>query len=172
VSTPAVVRLDGAATRARIGALSSVLADCVDGGASVGFLAPLTDERSRAFWTAVADSVDVGQTVLLVAGSGDDVDGTVQLRLVPMENQPHRAEVAKLLVHRRARRQGLGERLMGAVEAAASALGRTLLTLDTASDEADRLYRRLGWTAAGAIPGYALMPDGSPCATTFFWKVL
>jgi GNAT superfamily N-acetyltransferase len=88
------------------------------------------------------------------------------------ENQPHRGDLAKMLVHRRARRLGVGAALLGAAEAGARAAGKTLLVLDTASDDAERLYERGGWQRCGVIPGYALLPDGPPCATTYYFKFL
>jgi len=121
----------------------------------------------------VARAVGCGERVLLAARDATGaICGTVQLVPAPQENQPHRAEVSKLLGHRGARRGGAGALLMREVERAALALGRTLLTLDTATPEADRLYQRLGWTLAGPIPGYALNPDGSRCETRFYWKEL
>lgn len=158
----------------RIPGLSAVLIDCVEGGASVSFLAPLARETADAFWRGVAAGVAAGERVLLVAedrASGAIV-GTVQLVLAQPENQPHRADIAKMLVHRRARRQGLGAALMRAAEAAALAAGRTLLVLDTASGDAERLYERSGWVRVGLVPDYALLPDGRPCDTTFFYKSL
>jgi GNAT superfamily N-acetyltransferase len=144
------------------------------GGASIGFMAPLTREKADAFWWGVTESLEAGERILLVAedqGSGAIV-GTVQVVLGQPENQPHRADVAKMLVHRRARRQGLGAALMRAAEDAARAAGKTLLVLDTAGSDAERLCERLGWTRAGLVPGYALMPDGRPCDTTIFYKTI
>lgn len=134
---------------------------------------PFDLEDATAYWRRVLRDVESGATLLLGA-AGDRVDGTVQLRLEMPPNQPHRAEVAKLLVHRRARRRGLGEVLLAAAEAEARRRRRTLLVLDTITgSEAERLYRRTGWTLAGAVPGYALMPTGSePRATAIFWKRL
>jgi GNAT superfamily N-acetyltransferase len=152
--------------------LADLLIDCVDGGASVSFMQPLTPERALAFWQRVAAGVAAGERVLLVAEDGAGVIvGTVQLLLDLPENQPHRADVAKMLVHRRARRQGLAERLMRAAEDAARDAGRTLLVLDTVTGgDAERLYTRLGWQRVGVIPEYALWPQGGPCATTFFYR--
>jgi GNAT superfamily N-acetyltransferase len=152
--------------------LADLLIDCVDGGASVSFMQPLTPERALAFWQRVAAGVAAGERVLLVAEDGAGVIvGTAQLILDLPENQPHRADVAKMLVHRRARRQGLAERLMRAAEDAARNAGRTLLVLDTVTGgDAERLYTRLGWQRVGVIPEYALWPQGGPCATTFFYR--
>lgn len=153
-------------------ALADVLVDCVDGGASVSFMHPLTDDRALAFWRRVADGVARGERQVFVAEDARGIVGTVQLVLDQPENQPHRAEIAKMLVHRRGRRQGLGQALMRAAEDAARAAGKTLLVLDTGDDTAARLYERLGWRPAGRIPGYALMPRGGPCDTTFYYREL
>jgi GNAT superfamily N-acetyltransferase len=153
--------------------LVDVLIDCVEGGASVSFMHPLSRERAQAFWRGVAEDVSAGGRALFVALDPSGVCGTVQLLLDQPENQPHRADVAKMLVHRRVRRQGLGAALMRAAELSARQLGKTLLVLDTATGgDADRLYRRLGWTPVGDIPGYALLPRGEPCGTTVFYRTL
>ena len=158
---------------AQLEALTDVLIDCVEGGASVSFMLPLTRERATAFWRRVANGVAAGERMLLVAEDAQGICGTVQLLLDLPENQPHRADVAKMLVHRRARRQGLGAALMRAAEAAARDCGRTLLVLDTVTGgEAERLYTALGWQRVGAIPRYALMPDGEFCSTTVFYREL
>jgi GNAT superfamily N-acetyltransferase len=157
---------------AQIEGLVDVLIDCVEGGASVSFMWPLTRERARAFWQRVARGVTAGERVLVIAEDAEGVCGTVQLILDQPENQPHRADLAKMLVHRRARRRGLGAALMRAAEAAARDCGKTLLVLDTASDDAERLYEREGWVRVGVIPGYALLPHGGPCATTYFYRNL
>lgn len=158
---------------AEIAALSEVLIDCVEGGASVSFMLPLTRERAEAFWRNVAADVVAGARALLVAEDADGICGTVQLVLDLPENQPHRAELVKMLVHHRARRRGLGAALMRAAEAMALDCGRTLLVLDAVTGDAgERLYSRLGWTRVGVIPRYALMPDGRPCATTYFYRDL
>lgn len=159
-------------TEAELNALADVLIDCVDGGASVSFMQPLTPERARAFWRHVADGVARGERELLVAEDDAGIVGTVQLVLAQPENQPHRGEVAKMLVHRRARRHGLGALLMKGVEQRARDHGKTLLVLDTSSPEAERLYTRCGWLRVGTIPGYALLPDGTPCGTTYFYRAL
>ena len=131
----------------QIDELADVLIDCVEGGASVSFMHPLSRERAVAFWR-------------------------VQLVLDQPENQPHRADLSKMLVHRRARRQGLGGALMRAAEATARDCGKTLLVLDTASDDAERLYERQGWVRVGVVPGYALLPQGGLCGTTFYYREL
>jgi GNAT superfamily N-acetyltransferase len=156
-----------------IAGLSALLIDCVDGGASVSFMHPLTRERAELFWRKVGADVAAGARALLIAEDGTGICGTVQLVLDLPENQPHRAELVKMLVHRRARRRGLGEALMRAAESMALDCGRTLLVLDAVTgDDGERLYARLGWTRVGVIPRYALMPDGAYCATTFFYRDL
>jgi GNAT superfamily N-acetyltransferase len=158
---------------AQIGALADLLIDCVEGGASVSFMHPLTRDRAVAFWRRVAEGVAAGARALLVAEDGRGVCGTVQLVLEQPENQPHRADLSKMLVHRRARRQGLGAALMRAAEATARECGKTLLVLDAVTGgDAERLYGRLGWVRVGVIPGYALMPRGEPCSTTVFYRNL
>jgi len=158
---------------AQIDGLADVLIDCVDGGASVGFMHPLTRERALAFWRRVAQGVAAGERALLVAEDAQGLCGTVQLVLDQPENQPHRADLSKMLVHRRIRRQGLGAALMRAAEATARDCGKTLLVLDAVTGgDAARLYERLGWVRVGSIPGYALMPQGGPCSTTVFYREL
>ncbi|BET11254.1 GNAT family N-acetyltransferase [Pandoraea sputorum] len=181
-----IERLDGDQALAAIDALTDVLIDCVEGGASVSFMLPLTRERATAFWRKVAASVDRGERVLLVArhkahgapdapGAQNDgaIVGTVQLILDLPENQPHRADVAKMLVHRSARRQGVAAHLMAALDDVARAFERHVLVLDTVTGgDAERLYQRSGWQRAGDVPKFALMPDGGFCATTFYYKHL
>src|SRR5205809_4468878 len=153
--------------------LANVLADAVDGGASVGFVAPFTPDDAARWWRSVAADIDAGKVILLTAREGDRVVGTVQLRLAPLPNSRHRAEVAKLLVHRDVRGRGIARRLLAALERIARREGRTLLVLDTISgSEADHLYRTLGWTAVGSVPNYAAMPDGALAATTYFYRDL
>lgn len=169
-----VRRLTAPEAGERTAGLSAVLIDCVDGGASVGFMAPLAPARADRFWRSVAEGVAAGDRMLFVAedGGSREIVGTVQIVLARPENQPHRADVSKMLVRRSARRRGVGGDLMRAAEAAARAAGRTLLVLDTASGDAERLYQRSGWTRVGVVPGFALMPDGAPCDTTIFYKTL
>jgi GNAT superfamily N-acetyltransferase len=152
--------------------LADVLIDCVEGGASVSFMHPLPRDRAVAFWRGVAQSVAAGERALLVADDAHGLCGTVQLVLDQPENQPHRADLSKMLVHRRARRQGLGAALLRAAEATARECGKTLLVLDTASDDAERLYERVGWQRVGVIPGYALLPQGGLCGTTVYYRNL
>lgn len=156
-----------------IDALAEVLMDCVEGGASVSFMQPLTRERAAAFWRKVADGVRAGHRALLVAEDDQGVCGTVQLIFDLPENQPHRADLAKMLVHRRARRKGLGAALMRAAEQTARDCGKTLLVLDAVTDgDAARLYAKLGWVRVGDIPNYALYPQGGYCSTTYFYRNL
>ena len=153
--------------------LAAVLFDCVAGGASVSYLAPFSQEQARGAFEDVAAEVEQGRRLLLAAFADGDLVGTVQVILALPPNQPHRAEIAKLLVRRSARRRGIAELLMERAEAEARAEGKTLLVLDAVTDgDAARLYERLGWTKVGVIPGYALYPDGRPCDTTVFWKAL
>jgi GNAT superfamily N-acetyltransferase len=153
--------------------LCDILIDCVAAGASVGFLAPLAPADADAYWERVERTAVAGRCLLLVGTlSGDIVEGTVQLDFDTFPNQRHRATVSKLLVHTAARRQGLGAALMAAAEQAALEAGRWLLTLDTATGDAERLYARMGWQPAGAIPDYAMNPDGTLTATTSPWRRL
>lgn len=157
-----------------VDALAEVLIDCVQGGASVSFMWPLSREKAQAFWWDVAQGVASAERVLLVAQQADGgIVGTAQLVLGLPENQPHRADVAKVLVHRRARRQGIAQRLMAAIDDEARREGRSVLVLDTVTGgDAERLYARSGWQRVGEVPRYALMPDGAWCSTTFFHKQL
>ena len=154
-------------------ALADILIDCVEGGASVSFMAPLARAKAEAFWQGVAAGVASDDRILLVAFDGAAIVGTVQLLLRQPENQPHRADIAKMLVTTQARRRGIGAQLMRAAEAEARGAGKTLLVLDTVTaSDAARLYERLGWIRVGEIPGYALWPDGRPCPTTYYYKPL
>jgi GNAT superfamily N-acetyltransferase len=156
-----------------IAGLADVLIDCVQGGASVSFLWPISQAKASGYWRGLATEVLRGECLVLVALDRDArIVGTVQLLLKLPENQPHRADLAKMLVHRSVRRRGVGALLLRAAEAAALAAGRTLLVLDTASKDAERLYARSGWQRVGEIPGYALWPGGGLCATTVFYKSL
>ena len=153
--------------------LSDVLIDCVEGGASVSFMLPMSRAKADAFWQGASASVARGERVVLVAEDPEGtIVGTVQVILAQPENQPHRGDLAKMLVHRHARRQGIGAALLVAAERAAQEAGKTLLVLDTASEEAARLYVRHGWQRCGQIPDYALWPDGGFCATTIYFKSL
>ena len=152
--------------------LAELLIDCVEGGASVSFMLPLSMDRALAFWQGVGAGVARGERALFVAEDESGIVGTVQLVLEQPENQPHRADLSKMLVRRSARRRGLGEALMRAAESAARECGKSLLVLDTASADAERLYARLGWQRCGSVPGFALLPHGGLCATTFFYREL
>jgi GNAT superfamily N-acetyltransferase len=166
-------RLDAVEAREHLDGLAAVLADCVAGGASVSYMSPFSHDDARAAFEGFVADAERGGRVLLAAFDGGRVVGTVQVVLSTPPNQPHRGDVAKLLVHRSARRRGVAQRLMERAEAEALAEGRTLLVLDTVTgDNAERLYTQLGWTRVGVIPGYALFPDGRPCATTVFYKEL
>ena len=164
--------LDAADALACSAQLARVLVDCVEGGATVSFMLPLSHDKALQFWHKVAASIGRGERTLIVAEDGDGILGTVQLITDMPENQPHRADVAKLLVSQRARGAGIGARLMAAVEAAARSQGRTLLVLDTANATAERLYARLGWQRVGVVPDYAQLPAGGLCATTLYYKRL
>jgi GNAT superfamily N-acetyltransferase len=156
-----------------IDALADVLVDCVAGGASVSFMWPLSRERAQAFWRGALADAARGERVIVVAERGGEIIGTAQVILSLPENQPHRGEVAKVLVKRAARRHGLGARLMEAVETEALRRGKTVLVLDTVTGgDAERLYTRGGWQRVGVVPNYALTPGGEPCGTTFFYKAL
>ncbi len=153
--------------------LGDLLIDCVEGGASVSFMLPMSRAKADAYWQSIAAGVAQGERLLFTAEDADHtILGTVQIILAQPENQPHRGDLAKMLVHRRARRLGVGAALLTAAEAGAYRAGKTLLVLDTANPDAERLYRRHGWQYCGQIPDYALMPDGPPCATTIFYKML
>lgn len=173
MAAPWTVRRLHALDEAQIDGLASVLIDCVEGGASVSFMHPLPRERAVAFWRTVGRGVAAGGRALLVAEDARGICGTVQLVLDVPENQPHRADLCKMLVHRRARRTGLGAALLRGAEAMARDCGRNLLVLDAVTGgDAARLYARHGWVRVGDIPRYALMPDGAPCSTTVFYRDL
>jgi GNAT superfamily N-acetyltransferase len=166
-------RLESTEMHAQLDGLAAVLVDCVAGGASVSYLTPFSHEQARGAFEAVAAEVEQGRRLLLGAFAEGQLVGTVQVILALPPNQPHRGEIAKLLVHRSARKRGIAQLLMEHAESEARAEGKTLLVLDTVTgDAAERLYARLGWTKVGVIPGYALYPDGRPCDTTVFWKAL
>lgn len=169
-----ILELTGEQAHQRVPELAAVLSDCVQGGASVGFMWPLEPGRAERFWQGVADAVLAGERHLFVAmGDSQRICGTVSLVTGLPDNQPHRGDVSKMLVHRRARRQGVAEQLLLALQARAVSLGKTTLVLDTVTgSDASRLYERLGWQRAGDIPNYALMPDGAPCSTSYYFKSL
>ena len=151
--------------------LADLLIDCVEGGASVSFMHPLAWDRANEFWRRISSEVAQNRRALLVAEDSEGICGTVQLVFDLPENQPHRADLAKMLVHRRARRKGIGTALMQAAEVTARECGKQLLVLDAVTGgDAERLYTSLGWVRVGEIPGFALMPNGQICGTTFFFR--
>jgi GNAT superfamily N-acetyltransferase len=171
-SPPAIRRLERVSDH-QVAQLADLLIDCVAGGAPVTFMHPVSPQKAEAFWRGVAAGVASGSRALLVAEDESGVVGTVMLVLDLPENQPHRAEIAKMLVHARARRRGIGAALMRAAEATAVECGRTLVVLDTATgSDAERLYARLGWQRVGEIPDFSLTPHGGMTATTYFYRVL
>jgi GNAT superfamily N-acetyltransferase len=169
---PLTIRRLIALDETTIAGLAAVLADCVEGGASVSFMSPLTEARAANFWREQVGDVASGERIIFVAEDAEGIAGTVQVVAAGSENQPHRADIAKMLVHRRARNKGAGASLMRAAEDAARAAGKTVLVLDTASPEAERIYLKLGWVFAGEIPDYALLPQGGLCATRLYYRKL
>jgi GNAT superfamily N-acetyltransferase len=168
-----VSRLNAADARQSLDALGAVLADCVEGGASVSFMAPFSKSDAAAFFEKLLPEVERGDRILLAAYDGSQLVGTVQVITATPPNQPHRGDIAKLLVHRSARGQGVAALLMQHAEEFARGAGKSLLVLDTVTGgDAERLYQRLGWTKVGVIPNYALFPDGRFCDTSVFWKAL
>ena len=157
-----------------VDALADVLIDCVEGGASVGYMLPLAREKALGFWRGVAEGVARNERVLLIAENrAGEILGTVQLIVAQPDNQPHRADVGKMLVCRKARRQGIAQRLMAAVEDVARDEGKSVLVLDTVTGgAAEGLYEKAGWQRVGVVPKYALMPDGEFCATTIYYRHL
>lgn len=170
MNTASIEELRGTWPAEAIEGLADVLIDCVEGGASVSFMWPMTRAKAVAFWEGMAAKAARGEAITLFVRDGEGICGTVTLAAGLPENQPHRADISKLLVRRRARGRGFGEALMRAIDVVAAREGKTLLVLDTASAAAEHIYRKLGWTECGVIPGYALNPDGSPCDTVVFWK--
>jgi GNAT superfamily N-acetyltransferase len=166
-------RLQPGELREHVDGLAAVLHDCVAGGASVSYMEPFSPDDARDAFAGFAAEAEEGRRLILAAFADGILVGTVQVILTLAPNQPHRGEVAKLLVHRSARGRGIASRLMEHAEAAAHAEGKTLLVLDAVTDgDAARLYDRLGWTTVGVVPNFALYPDGRPCDTTYFWKAL
>ena len=168
-----IERLTPPVAESDIRSLAGLLVDAVESGAAVSFLAPLTLERAEGWWREIF-SASTTRAIVLVARDHEGIVGSVQLHPAWAPNQPQRAEITKLLVHRRGRRAGLGERLMSAIESAAREAGFGLLTLDAKRGEAaERLYRRRGWIHAGTIPRFALDPDGTtPHDAVIFYKEL
>jgi len=166
-----ILQLTATNARRHVGELGDVLLDCVKGGASVSFMASLTKAEADSFFEKAVDAVERAERILLAAFDDSQLVGTVQILTAMPPNQPHRADVAKLLVRRSARGHGVGKQLMDRVERVSRDAGKTLLVLDTATgDTGERLYTALGWNRLGVIPNYALYPDGSRCDTTIFWK--
>ncbi|WP_315836451.1 GNAT family N-acetyltransferase [Bradyrhizobium prioriisuperbiae] len=158
---------------ADVAQLADVLIDCVDGGASVSFMQPLSPDKARAFWRGQTHDITDSKRIVLVARDAKGIIGTVQVICAQPDNQPHRADIAKMLVHRRARKRGIGAKLMRSAEDAARAAGKTLLVLDTVTGgDAERLYARLGWVFVGIVPDYALWPQGGLCSTSFYYRKL
>jgi GNAT superfamily N-acetyltransferase len=153
--------------------LAEILKDCVEGGASVNFVLPFPIQQARAYWSARLEGKAANDLRLFGSFIDDELVGTVQLVLAGQPNGQHRAEISKMLVHRSARRKGLGRALLDIAEAEARQQGRTLLLLDTARDSAgEKLYRACGWQAFGVVDGYALNVWGKPEPAVFFSKVL
>ncbi|WP_291567424.1 GNAT family N-acetyltransferase [Bradyrhizobium sp.] len=168
-----IISLSAPVAQPALEQLADVLVDCVEGGASVSFMSPFSRDSALGFFRKVERSVAAGDTVLLAARLDGTIVGTVQLGLDTPPNQPHRADIQKMLVHRSARGRGIGAALMAEVEEEARRCGRWLLVLDTVPGEnGHRLYLRAGWTQSGIVPDYALFPDGRPCDTAFMWKRL
>jgi GNAT superfamily N-acetyltransferase len=168
-----IISLDAPVGESALDQLAVVLVDCVEGGASVSFMSPFSHQEALAFFRKVAGSVASGDTVLLAARLDGRIVGTVQLGLDTPPNQPHRADIRKLLVHRAFRGHGVGDALMAQAEEEARRRGRWLLVLDTVPGEnGHRLYLRAGWTETGLVPNYALFPDGRLCDTAIMWKRL
>ena len=174
MTDPVRIRLLETLGNREIRELSDVLIDCVEGGASVSFMLPMTRDKAENFWRNVAAGVVRGDRVILAAEDAEGtIVGTVQVVWAQPENQPHRGDIAKMLVHRRARRLGVGATLLAAAERSALSNGKTLLVLDTVTGaDAERMYVREGWQRCGVIPDYALWPNGGFCATTVFFKQL
>ena len=172
MSMPRIRSLDSIGERELAG-LCDVLIDCVEGGASVNFMWPMTRAKAETYWRGVADSLARNERAVVIAeDERGEILGTAQAVWAPQENQPHRADLSKMLVRRNARRHGVGALVLAAAEAAAREAGRTLLVLDTASAEAERLYERGGWQRVGTVPRFALLPNGPYCSTVIFYKDL
>ena len=167
---PAIRRVERLDDR-EIAQLAEILVDCIDGDAGVSFLHPLAPGKAEAFWRDVAAGVAAGDRAVVVAEDEAGIVGTVQLVLAQPENQPHRADLSKMLVHRRGRRRGLGAALLEAAEQTARDCGKTLLVLDTnTGSDAERLYASHGWVRVGEIPDFSVQPRGGLRATTLFYK--
>jgi GNAT superfamily N-acetyltransferase len=173
MATDIAIDLLDAPSDADVEQLADVLIDCVEGGASVNFMHPLPRDKAVEFWRRVAADAAAGSRMLLVARHIGGIVGTVQVVPAGLDNQPHRADIAKMLVHRCARKRGIGAALMRAAEETARNAGKTLLVLDTVTGgEAERLYARLGWIFVGVIPDYALWPRGGLCSASVYYRKL
>jgi len=173
--TVTLCQLEPSDLRAQLTDFSGLLVSCVEAGASIGFMAPFILEQARVFWTGIAGKVEAGDRLIWSARDEEtgELLGTVQLIVGLPDNQPHRGDVAKLMVSPSARRRGVARLLMQALEAEARRRGLRTLVLDTVTGSpADSLYRQLGWIEVGPVPDYALFPDGTPCSTTFFYRSL
>jgi GNAT superfamily N-acetyltransferase len=170
---PTIRGLDAQEADRALPGLCRVLVDAVASGASVNFMADFAEADAERFWRTQLSGLGDGSRHILVAESEGEIVGTVVVGMAPQPNQPHRAEIGKMIVHRSARGRGTGQRLLEAAEAVAMQNGRSLLTLDTEAGSAgDRLYRRCGWTAIGSIPNFSFTPDGRLTPATFFYKEL
>lgn len=170
-----VAKLAASDVSSQLADFSHLLIDCVQAGASIGFMDSLNDRAARAFWSGIADKVDADERSIWAARdtASGTLLGTVQLITGLPDNQPHRGDVAKLMVSPDARRRGVADALMAALESHARETGLRTLVLDTVTGSpAEALYRKRGWVEVGPVPDYALFPDGSPCSTTFFYKAL
>lgn len=168
-----IVILNAPVKDTELAQLADVLVDCVEGGASVSFMSPFSNDQALAFFRKVESSVGSGETIMLAARLEGRIVGTVQLGLDTPPNQPHRADIKKLLVHRSARGRGIAAALMARIEDEARRRGRWLLVLDTVPGEnGHRVYLRAGWNQTGLVPDYALFPDGRLCDTAIMWKRL
>lgn len=153
--------------------LSQLLIACVEAGASVGFMLPLATSKALDYWQDINSSLQQGERLVFIAETDTgEIVGSVQIVLSQPDNQPHRADLSKMLVHPKARRQGIAAALLTAAETDAQQQGKSLLVLDTANPEAERVYERGGWLRCGSVPDYALWPAGGLCDTTFFYKKL
>jgi GNAT superfamily N-acetyltransferase len=172
-ATASIRTIDAAGAQARLGELAAILVDAVAHGASVNFMAGLSNEAARAFWRSQLPGIASGEKRLFAGDDGNRLVATVLLTFAHQPNAPHRAEIGKMLVHSSARRQGIGRRLLTAAENAARDAGRTLLLLDTETGSVgERLYRSCGWTEVGRIPGHSFRPDGSLADASMFFKDL
>ncbi|TXH70871.1 MAG: GNAT family N-acetyltransferase [Thiothrix sp.] len=164
-----VIRAVDTLNEPQLDELSQLLIACVEAGASVGFMLPLATSKALDYWQDINSSLQQGERLVLIAETDTgEIVGSVQIVLSQPDNQPHRADLSKMLVHPKARRQGIAAALLTAAETDAQQQGKSLLVLDTANPEAERVYERGGWLRCGSVPDYALWPAGGLCDTTFF----